>query len=151
MKHRIFFSSLLVVLFLLHTYGLSLADDYYRGHREYPYHTYDESPEDEYGNYPGEQQERPFTQDSSGDAGGVLGVLILLGFVWLSRRLGGGSSSSRGHSRGSGSDNYSLRYSSPKEEPSTYSSHSDPSTGPFWGNPQDGTNVKSLWGTTKDE
>ena len=152
MKRKIILPCLLAAGLWLHSYGFPMAYDSYRGHREYGYNAYRENPQDEYDLYSEEQPERSIKRDSRDDFIPVIGIILLVGTFWLSRRLSGGSSSRPSRSGGGGNSNYASRYySSPSQESPSYSSHSDPSVGHFWGNLQDGTNVKSLWGTTKEE
>lgn len=150
MIRKILVSCIFVAGLWLNSHGTALAYDSYRGHREYGYNAYRQNPGGEYDIYSKEQPERPARRDAKADFVGVIGVVLVIGVFWLMRRSSGGSSSRWGGGGGGYSD-YSARYSSPRENSPSYSSHSDPSAGHFWGNPQDGTNVKSLWGTTKEE
>lgn len=152
MKRKLILPFMLAFGFWLNSYGLPLAYDSYRGHREYGYNAYRENPQDADDIYSKEPPERSTKRDSRDDFIPVIGILVLVGVFWLSRRLSGGSSSRSGRSGGGGDSLYASRYySSPGQESSSYSSRPDPSAGHFWGNPEDGTTVKSLWGTTKDE
>jgi hypothetical protein len=135
----------------LQSYGFTTAYDSYRGHQEYGYNAYEQNPRNDYDAYPGKRQERRTTQDSREGGAAVLGVLSIVGILWLMTRLRGGSSSRSSQNGRSSHDDHALRYSSPREQSSSYDSRPDPSAGHFWGNPEDGTTVKSLWGTTKEE
>lgn len=154
MKRKIILPCILAAGLWLHSHGFSMAYDPYPGIQGYRYDTYGDSSGDYEDTYPGERQERRSGQTSGNADLTVLGI-ISVGFLWLfSRSRGGRTSSTGGRSRSSSngdSYDYSRRFNTPKEESPSYASRPDPSAGHFWGNPEDGTTVKSLWGTTKDE
>lgn len=93
------------------------------------------------------------TEDNSSSWGNAaLAAVVVGGLLWW---LGSSSETpddAGGSASGSGGRDES-EYGRRKNESSTtpVSSWSDPSVGHFWGNEEDGTAVKSLWGTTMDE
>ena len=82
----------------------------------------------------------------------ALAAIVASGLLWLLGNSPGtneDAGSNYGGIGGSNDDERRWRRSAAPSE--NASSGSDPSVGYFWGNPVDGTDVKSLWGTTKEE
>lgn len=128
------------------------------------YHRYQEYQEDgdydarydDDGHFPDDEfQDRPARREAGSDGIGIM-IWVGLGLLAVYRlfRSSRGKSRAPGVSRGGGGYDYQAGvggYARQEEPPAREVSRQDASTGHFWGNDEDGTRVKSLWGTTKDE